>query len=253
MANPTLSKFDKIDFGRELTHENAMTVHGTAAKTGVLLMLAVVTATLSWKWCDASPGLIVPLALGSMLVAFVFALIGTLKPQTAPVVAPLYALSEGFALGAFSLIVSNIVKAKFGAQMGLDNIVVQAVLLTFGVMAGVLALYAFRIIKVTGKVMGAIFAAAVAVGIFYLATIVLGLFGIQMAGLYDSSPLSIGISLIIIVIAAANLLIDFHFIEQGAEQGAPKYMEWYGALGLMVTLVWLYIEILNLLLKLRER
>ncbi len=252
MANPTLSKFDKIDFGSELSRENTMTVHGTAAKTGVLLALAFVTAALAWRWCANDHSLIMPMAFGGGIVALVFALIGTFAPKTSPFTAPLYALCQGLALGAISMIISAKISEKTD-NAGLNNIVLQAVLLTFGVMAGVLALYGFRIIKVTGKVMGAIFAATIAVGVFYLATIVLGLFGVHMAALHDGSPLSIGISAVIIVIAAANLLIDFHFIEKGAEQGAPKHMEWFGALGLMITLVWLYIEILKLLSKLRGR
>lgn len=253
MANPTLSKFDQIDFGNELEQGKTMTVHGTAAKTGVLLALAFVTAALAWRWGMQDPALVMPLALGGGIVAIIFALIGTFFPKSAPFTAPLYALCEGLALGAISMVVNAMITRKTGENSGLQNIVLQAVLLTFGVMAGVLALYGFRIIKVTGKVMGAIFAATAAVAIFYLVTMVLGMFGVHIAALHGSGWLSIGISAVIIVIAAANLLIDFHFIEKGAKEGAPKYMEWFGALGLMVTLVWLYFEILNLLSKLNSR
>ncbi len=250
MANPTLSKFGKIDFSGEATQGNTMTIHGTAAKTGVLLALAFVTAALAWRWISMDPSLGYPLMLGGCIVALIFALIGTFSPKTAPITAPLYALCEGFALGAISLVLTHFVETKTGKS----NIVLQAALLTFGVMAGMLALYGLRIIKVTGKLVGGIVAATIAVGVFYLVMMFVYGFSSSVAFSHmDGSPLSIGISLLIIGIAAFNLLLDFDLIEKGVEQGAPKYMEWYGALGLMITLVWLYLEVLRLLSKLNSR
>lgn len=250
MANPTLSKFDKIDFGRELAKEGGMTVHGTAAKTGVLLALAFVTAALSWKLITNDHSLILPLLLGGALPAMICAMIGTFFPKSAPITAPLYALFEGLALGAISLLVSGMVEKKVGSS----HIVLQATLLTFGVMAAMLALYGFRIIKVTGKLVAVILAATAAVGLFYLVMMFVRIFSPTMAFSFtDGGGLSIAISLVVIAIAAFNLLLDFDFIEKHAQAGMPKYMEWYGALGLMVTLVWLYLEILKLLSKLNSR
>jgi uncharacterized YccA/Bax inhibitor family protein len=126
----------------------------------------------------------------------------------------------------------------------------QAVGLTFGVAIAMFLLYNFRVIRATEKFKSVIIASTLGIGIFYLITIVLNMFGVNVSFMHDSSPLSIGISLFVVAIAALNLIMDFDMIEQGAERGAPKFMEWYGAFGLLVTIVWLYIEILKLLSKL---
>lgn len=250
MSNPLLSKFDKIDFSQEMDRSNTMTVHGTAAKTGVLLALAMVTATLSWRLISNDAGMALPLLLGGAIPALILAMIGTFFPKSSPFTAPLYALFEGLALGAISLLISGMVAKKAGSS----HIVLQATLLTFGVMAAMLALYGFRIIKVTGKLVAVIMAATIAVGLFYLVMMFVRMFSPTMAFSFtDGGLLSIGISVAVILIAAFNLLLDFDLIEKSAESGAPKYMEWYGALGLMVTLVWLYLEILKLLSKLNSR
>jgi uncharacterized YccA/Bax inhibitor family protein len=133
------------------------------------------------------------------------------------------------------------------------GIVVQAVGLTFGVAVAMFLLYNFRIIKPTEKFRSMIMSAMLGIAIFYLLTWVLGLFGVDVSFVRDNSMLSIGISLFIVAIAALNLILDFDMIEQGAERGAPKFMEWYAAFGLMVTIVWLYLEILRLLSKLSSR
>jgi len=254
MANPTLDKLDKIDFGRELAKEGGMTVHGTALKTGVLLALAFVTGALAWRWIQQDPSWAMPLTLGGGLLGLLFAVIGTFFPKSAPVTAPLYALCKGCFLGAISLLISALVAKKTGSDPTKATLVLQATLLTFGVMAGMLALYGFRIIKVTGKLVGVIMAATIAIGLFYLVMFFVRMFsGNTSFTIFDSSWLSIGLSAAAILIAAFNLLLNFDLIEKKSHAGMPKYMEWFAALGLMVTLVWLYLEILQLLAKLNSR
>jgi uncharacterized YccA/Bax inhibitor family protein len=169
------------------------------------------------------------------------------KPNWAPVLAPLYALLEGLFIGA----ISAIMNAAFAESY--PGLVMQAVGLTFGVALAMFLLYNFRVINATQRFKSMVFTATLGIGIFYLITMVLRMFGVNVSFMYDSSLLSIGISLFVVAIAALNLIMDFDMIEQGAERGAPKFMEWYGAFGLMVTIVWLYIEILKLLSKLSSR
>jgi uncharacterized YccA/Bax inhibitor family protein len=158
--------------------------------------------------------------------------------------APLYALLEGLFIGG----ISAIFNAMFAKNY--PGLVMQAVGLTFGVAIAMFLLYNFRIIRATEKFKSVIIASTLGIGIFYLITLVLNMFGVNVSFMYDNSLLSIGISLFVVAIAALNLIMDFDMIEQGAERGAPKFMEWYGAFGLLVTIVWLYIEILKLLSKL---
>jgi uncharacterized YccA/Bax inhibitor family protein len=169
------------------------------------------------------------------------------KPNWAPFLAPLYALLEGLFIGGISVIMN----AAFAKSY--PGLVMQAVGLTFGVAISMFILYNFRIINATERFKSVIFTATLGIGIFYLLTMLLRLFGVNVSFMYDSSMLSIGISLFVVAIAALNLILDFDMIEQGAERGAPKFMEWYGAFGLMVTIVWLYIEMLKLLSKLGSR
>jgi uncharacterized YccA/Bax inhibitor family protein len=166
------------------------------------------------------------------------------KPNWAGYLAPLYGLLEGLFIGGISAILNAAFAEKY------PGLIMQAVGLTFGVAIAMFLLYNFRIIRATEKFKSVIFTATLGIGIFYLLTMVLRLFGVNVGFMYDSSLLSIGISLFIVAIAALNLILDFDMIEQGAERGAPKFMEWYGAFGLLVTLVWLYLEILRLLSKL---
>jgi len=171
------------------------------------------------------------------------ALVTIFKPVWAPVTAPIYALLEGLALGAIS--------AYFQARF--PGIVIQAVALTFGVLFALLLAYRSGLIPVTENFRLGIVAATGGIAIFYLVAIGLGFFGIRIPMLHEGSWLGIGFSVFVVIIAALNLVLDFDFIEKGAEQGAPKVMEWYAAFGLIVTLVWLYLEILRLLSKLRSR
>jgi uncharacterized YccA/Bax inhibitor family protein len=179
--------------------------------------------------------------IGGAIGGFVLALVTAFKKEWSPVTAPLYALVEGFFLGSISAI--------YNAQF--EGIVLQAVMLTFGTLFALLFAYRTGLIKATENFKLGVAAATGGIFLIYLATIVLGLFGIKIPYIHESGIIGIGFSLFVIVIAALNLVLDFDFIESGVEAGAPKYMEWYGAFGLMVTLVWLYIEFLRLLAKLR--
>jgi uncharacterized YccA/Bax inhibitor family protein len=219
-----------------------MTIEGTVNRTAFLLLLLVATAT--WTWSQTAAG--VPVGgylLGGILGGLVAALVTIFKPTWAPVTAPIYALLEGLALGAIS--------AYFQARF--PGIVIQAVALTFGVLFALLLAYRSGLIPVTQNFRLGVVAATGGIAIFYLVAIVLGFFHISIPFLHEGSWLGIGFSLFVVVIAALNLVLDFDFIEKGAEQGAPKVMEWYAAFGLIVTLVWLYLEILRLLSKLRSR
>jgi uncharacterized YccA/Bax inhibitor family protein len=219
-----------------------MTIEGTVNRTAFLLLLLVATAT--WTWSQTAAG--VPVGgylLGGILGGLVAALVTIFKPTWAPVTAPIYALLEGLALGAIS--------AYFQARF--PGIVIQAVALTFGVLFALLLAYRSGLIPVTQNFRLGVVAATGGIAIFYLVAIVLGFFHISIPFLHEGSWLGIGFSLFVVVIAALNLVLDFDFIEKGAEQGAPKVMEWYAAFGLIVTLVWLYLEILRLMSKLRSR
>jgi uncharacterized YccA/Bax inhibitor family protein len=178
-----------------------------------------------------------------MLVGLGIAILTIFKPRLARFTAPVYALVEGLLLGAISHV--------FNIQY--EGIVVQAVGLTLGVFALLLFLYATKVIKVTDKLRTGIMVATGAVFLVYMVSLVLRLFGGNVPFIHDSGPVGILFSLAVVVIASMNLVVDFDFIDQGARRGAPKYMEWYGAFGLMVTLVWLYLELLRLLSKLRDR
>ncbi|HYP69466.1 MAG TPA: Bax inhibitor-1/YccA family protein [Variovorax sp.] len=249
-GNPTLQESTFLDLasGNVVRRDaDVMTLNGTINKTGILLLLAVLTAAFAWSQTVTADGQVLPAAklymLGGVIGGFIMAMITTFKMKWAPVTAPLYALLEGFFLGS----ISAIFEARF------NGIVFQAVLLTFGTMFALLFAYRSGLIKATENFKLGVVAATGGIALVYLATIVLGLFGVRIPFIHDSGLIGIGFSLFVVVIAALNLVLDFDFIETGAQQGAPKYMEWYGAFGLMVTLVWLYIEFLRLLSKLQSR
>ncbi|MBI3021972.1 MAG: Bax inhibitor-1/YccA family protein, partial [Candidatus Omnitrophica bacterium] len=221
---------------------SAMSTQGTVNKTAVLLAILLVSS--SWIWGQAFAGAPVQGFVGFGAIAgFVVALVTIFKKAWAPITAPLYAALEGLVLGGIS--------AMF--ERSYPGIAIQAVTLTFGVLAALLIAYTSRLIPVTANFRLGVAAATGGIMLVYLASFVLGFFGIAMPFLHDSGPIGIGVSLFIVVIAALNLVLDFDFIEQGAQNNLPKYMEWYAAFGLLVTLVWLYLEIIRLLAKLRNR
>lgn len=217
-----------------------MTVQGTVNKTAILLALALATAV--WAWTGIAPDARGPAALGGALVGLALAIAIIVRKRWAPALAPVYALAEGVVLGA----VSSLYEELYA------GITLLAVGLTFGTLATLLAAYTSRLIRVTHRLRAGIVAATGGILLVYLVSLVLGLFGVAVPFINDASPVGILISLVIVTVAALNLVLDFDFIERGAASGAPKYLEWYGAFGLLVTLVWLYLEILRLLSKLRR-
>jgi len=239
-GNPALGDNAFTAVGRVARADEAMTIQGTANKAILLLLCVLVTA--SWVW-NMPPQAVAPWVAIGAIGGLVVALVTIFKQTWAPVTAPLYALLEGLVIGG----VSTIFEAQF------PGIVIQAAGLTLGTCLALLLAYKSRLIRATENFKLGVVAATGGIALFYLITLILGFFGIRMPLMYGNSWMSIGFSLFVVVIAALNLVLDFDFIEQGAAQGAPKYMEWYGAFGLMVTLIWLYLEMLRLLAKLRSR
>ncbi|WNH49562.1 Bax inhibitor-1/YccA family protein [Stenotrophomonas aracearum] len=249
-GNPALSESTFLDLasGSVVTSpDQAMTINGTVNKTGILLLLTVITAAFAWSQTIGVDGQIAPgamiYAIGGAIGGLVLALVTVFKKEWSPVTAPMYALVEGFFLGA----ISAVFEARF------PGIVFQAVLLTFGTLFALLVAYRSGLIKVTENFKLGVVAATGGIALLYLASFVLSFFNINVPVIHEASWLGIAFSLFVVVVAALNLVLDFDFIENGAAARAPKYMEWYGAFGLMVTLVWLYVEFLRLLSKLNQR
>jgi uncharacterized YccA/Bax inhibitor family protein len=247
-GNPVLSekKFTDTVLDDIVLHENAMTVRGTLNKFGFLFLMVMATAFYSWKEFSEG-GNVQPLIWTGALGGLVVALVITFKKEWAPYLAPAYALLEGLFVGAISAYYDY----AFAQQA--PYIIITAVGLTFGTAIAMYLLYAFRIIRATQKFKAIVFTATIGIAIFYLITMVLRMFGIDVPFIHEGSTFGIIFSLFVVGIAALNLILDFDMIERGAEAGAPKYMEWYGAFGLLVTIVWLYLEILRLLAKLSGR
>ena len=246
-ANPALtdSTFTKALPGSAISRsdDDRMTINGAVNKTGILTILLLATAFWTWDRFQSDPGSAMGFALLGVIVGFVLALVIVFKQTAAPFLAPAYALAEGLAVGAIS--------AAYEQQY--SGIVFQALGLTAMTLFALLAAYRSGLIKVTENFRLGVVAATGAIALMYLASFVMRLFGAEMPYLHDNGVVGIGISVVIVVVAALNLVLDFDFIEGGANSGAPKYMEWYAAFGLLVTLVWLYFEILRLLAKLRSR
>jgi uncharacterized YccA/Bax inhibitor family protein len=185
--------------------------------------------------------------MGGLLVAAILGLVISFKPKTAQFLSPIYAAGEGLALGGISAVINE----QFALTY--PNIVVHAVALTLVTALVMYTVYAYGIIKVNGTFMKVLSIALISILVFYLGSWIVSLFGVNLSMLHNNSPLSIGISLVIVAVAAFSLLMDYEFIRQASYSGAPKYMEWYGAFGLTVTLVWLYLELLKLLAKFANR
>ena len=244
-SNPTLN--EKVF--REITITDStevMTVRGTMNKVGLMMLLVAAGAMYTWSGFSKGQN-VQPLMLVGAIGGFITALILVFKKEWSAYLAPLYALLEGLFLGAISAMFS------YAFQDKMPNIITNAVGLTIGTGVAMFLLYNFRIIRATERFKSVVFTATAGIAIFYLITMVLRLFHVNLPFMFDSSPLGIGISLFIVVIAALNLIMDFDMIETGAAARAPKYMEWYGAFGLLVTLVWLYLEILRLLSRFASR
>jgi len=252
-SNPALGDhvFDKAKQNSAPNTER-MTIAGTVNKTAILLGLALITAMWSWNvvfpgsastTVDALPSPPGWLLMGAPFIAFILAIVTIFKAQWAPISAPLYALFEGLFLGTIS--------AMF--EVRYPGIAMQAAFGTLATLGGLLMAYRTGFIKPTENFRLGLFAATSGIMMLYMISFVMSLFGGNMPFIHESGLMGIGFSLFVVVIAALNLVLDFDFIENGETSGAPQYMEWYGAFGLMVTLVWLYIEMLRLLAKLRNR
>ncbi|MBN2280073.1 MAG: Bax inhibitor-1/YccA family protein [Candidatus Marinimicrobia bacterium] len=242
-SNPVLksSFYESFSYG----NSKAMTIDGTLNKAFLLFFILLAGAGLTWtkamnSWNVVS---ILPWLAVGLIGGLVSGLITSFNPKGARISAPIYAVFEGLLLGAISAIF----------EMRYPGIVLRAVFLTFGTMGAMLFLYKSGKIRVTHKFRLGVFAATGGIALFYLFSWILGLLGIGMPGVHGSGLLGIGFSVVVVGVAALNLVLDFDLIAQGSQRGLPQYMEWYSAFGLMVTLVWLYLEILRLLAKLSDR
>jgi uncharacterized YccA/Bax inhibitor family protein len=249
-SNPALGEntFRDIStarYGGVIDESTRMTLNGTVNKTGILLVCAIATAAWTWRLFLQSRDFadVTPLLLVGALGGFIVAMVTVFKKEWSPVTAPIYALLEGLVLGS----ISALIETRY------PGIAIQAVGLTFGTLFVLLLAYRSGLIPVTQKLRMGIVAATGGIAVFYLLQMLLGFFGFYFTSINGSGFIGIGFSLFVVVIAALNLVLDFDFIERGVQAGAPKYMEWYGAFGIIVTLVWLYLEILRLLSKLRSR
>lgn len=240
-GNPTLNE-DTFEKSRQYGDQETMTIGGTVNKSFMLLALLIGAAIVSWVMFFEGYD-VFPFIIGGAIAGLILALIISFVPRSAPFLAPIYAVVEGLLLGALS---ANYEDLYYG-------ITLQAALLTMSIFLGMLLAYKFGLIKASAGFKKGIITATLGIMLVYLLSFVLGMFGVAVPYLHDSTPIGIGISVVIIIIAALNFILDFNFIEEGARDGAPKYMEWYGSFGLLVTLVWLYIEIIRLLAKLANR
>jgi uncharacterized YccA/Bax inhibitor family protein len=214
-----------------------MTLEGAVNKTGIGLFLIMIAAYFTWT--NPSP----PIMLGGAIGGFVVALATIFKKTWSPFTVPIYALLEGLFLGG----ISRFFEDRF------PGIASQAIILTLGILGALLLAYKSKLIKPTENFKLGIAAATGGIFLIYMINIIMGFFGSGIPMIHESGMIGIGFSVFVVIIASLNLVLDFDFIEQGVEQGAPKYMEWYGAFGLLITLIWLYLEILRLLAKLQSR
>ncbi|HEV2248737.1 MAG TPA: Bax inhibitor-1/YccA family protein [Terriglobia bacterium] len=243
--NPVLKSRTFSGYARPVELGEGMTIQGTVNKTGFLLLLAF--ATSAWVWwmfyTSGNASTVGPYVLLGAIGGLIVALVTVFKQAWAPITAPLYALLEGLVLGGVSALFESLY----------HGIVLEAVGLTFGVLACMLLAYKSGLIRATERFKVGVIAATGGIVLLYVASLVLGFFGVQIPGIFGNGPIGILFSLVVVGIAALNLVLDFDAIERGAAGGAPKFMEWFGAFALMVTLIWLYLEILRLLSKFQRR
>ena len=248
-SNPILSKIDKV--ASNVNTSNTLTVDGVNTKFAAMLVMMMITAFWTWnKYSDAAiaaatngdmPGSFVAFIFGGLIVGFIAVLVSSFKPHLSGFLAPVYAFAEGFTIGGLSLV----------TEVMYPGVVMQAILATIGVALGTIVLYKFNLVKVTDKFMSIVFMATAGIAVMYLVSIVFSLFGMPATFLHDGSPLSIGISLVVIFFAAMNLFVDYELINRARGVAAKEY-EWLYAMGVMVTIVWLYIEFLRLFSNLRK-
>lgn len=244
-SNPALSGNAFSGFGY-VSETDAMTMNGVVLKTAVLLLIAFISA--GWTWLQyyksgGNPAAMTPWMMGGAISGLVLALVTVFKPVWSPVTSPLYALVEGVFVGGLSAML----------EQSFPGIAMQAVLLTFSTFLVMLAAYRSGWVRATENFKLGIVAATGGIALVYVVTWILSFFSIQVPFIYGNGWMGIGFSLFVVTIAALNLILDFDFIEQAARKGSPKYMEWYASFALLVTLIWLYVEFLRLLSKVRSR
>jgi uncharacterized YccA/Bax inhibitor family protein len=243
-ANPALNRMEVPPGEQVMDAASAMTLQGTVNKTGLLLIVLAIPATITWNMFRADPtGAALPIALGALILGFVVAMVTIFKKSWAPATAPLYAILEGLCLGAISA----------GFEASYHGIAIEAVGLTFTTLLAMLIAYSSGMIRPSENFKMGIVAATGGIAMLYLTTIVLGIFHVQIPYIYGNGVFGIGFSLLVVGLAALNLVLDFDLIESAVAARAPKYMEWYGAFGVLVTLIWLYLEMLRLLAKISSR
>jgi uncharacterized YccA/Bax inhibitor family protein len=239
MANPALSEktLEKVMRSQIADDVGVMTIHGTINKAGLLVVLTVVGAMVGWSVVS------IPLLIAALIGSLVLSLLIIFGPQRAPMLAPAYAFAEGVLLGSISLMFSQVY----------PGIITNALILTVSCLALMLALYRFQIVRASETLRSVLTIAVSAIALTYLTDIVLSFFGTRVPMIHENSPLGIGFSVVVTGVAAFSLIMDFDMIERASNQRAPKYMEWYGGFALLVTLVWLYMEVLRLLSKLNKK
>ena len=243
-SNPVLSEATYTASAVHVGYGPSMTISGTVNKAGILMLFVLASAAFTWNRF-LSTGDIASVGGYTLVGAFggfIAAMVTVFKKEWAGITAPIYALLEGLFLGALSATM----------ELRFPGIAIEAVALTFGTCLVMLALYSAGIVRATPKFTLGIIAATGGIALVYFVSMILGLFHIQVPGIFGGGPIGILFSLAVVTIAALNLILDFSMIEEGERRGAPKYMEWYSAFGLMVTLVWLYLEMIRLLAKLRN-
>jgi uncharacterized YccA/Bax inhibitor family protein len=244
-ANPALNSKTFTGIAGISDLSRSMTIQGTVNKTFLMLIFVLIPAAWTWNlfFNSGTPGVVIPWLIVGIIGGFIVALITIFKKQWAVVTAPLYSVLEGLAIGGISA----------SAEAQFPGIVIQAVTLTFGTLFCLLLAYKSGLIKATENFKLGVAAATGGIALIYIITLLLSFFGIRMPYIHENGIISIGISFFVVIIAALNLVLDFDFIENGASSGVPKFMEWYAAFGLMVTLIWLYLEMLRLLAKILSR
>ncbi|APQ61738.1 Bax inhibitor-1/YccA family protein [Paenibacillus polymyxa] len=242
-SNPVLRDDIFLREDEREASEQRMTIGGTVNKTLLLLVLLIVSGSITWYMTYEGTVEVLSLLTAGFIGMAGVALAISFFPKTAPLLSPVYAILSGFALGGVSVFM----------EYEYPGIVANAILLTVGILFLMLFMYTQRIIKVTRGFISFVVLCTMAIFLVTLVDFILNFFGMNVPYIHETGWLGIGISLFIVIIAALNLLVDFNFIEEQADQGAPKYMEWYGAFALLVTLVWLYVRILDLLAKFSKR
>lgn len=238
-SNPAMEVFKK---GNDIEYKETMSVKGAVNKTMTLLFVTLISSIFTWSWVQNNPELMYPVMITGVIAGFIVALITAFKPQLANILGFAYAILEGLVLGPITMLL----------EMQYPGIGIQAVIVTIGIFMGMLLVYGYRIIRVTDKFKKIIIGLTFGVMIIYLISIVGNFLGFSVPYIHESGTVGILFSIFVVGLAAFNLLLDFDFIEKAVYEKYPKYMEWYGAFALLVTIIWLYIEVLKLIAKLRK-